>query len=209
MANTGQHEEVQIDSYINNHLDDADKAAFEIAMLEDPALLEQVQMLDALKQNLINTPGILAKPVSAQILPFKAWLRQPMSLAASLLVAVLGLNALNPDRPDQFSGSTPIGSVIVLEESRGNTSALFTGAPPYLFQIDVGFGNQVADFNVTLNHPTNNTAVVQLDELHADPDGWVRMVVDAPLSGEYEVALGWTDESGATQARRFPIRVSR
>jgi hypothetical protein len=214
MGNTVQHEgfnEALVDRYINNKLADADKAAFEIEMMEDPALLQEVQMLDALKQNLRNAPAVIARPASAVILPFRAWLRQPMSLAASLLVAVLGFNAINQGAFNQVSRdeSLPIGSVILLEESRGNSSAVFTGAPPYLFQIDVGFGNQAADFDVTVQNPADNAAVVQLDGLQADPDGWVRMVLDTPLMGDYEVVLNWTDGTGVEQVRRFPLTVSR
>lgn len=208
MAITGQNE-VLSDRYINNKLDEAAKAAFEIAMMEDPDILQHVQTLDALKQNLASAPEIFTKPVSAVILPFRSWIRQPMSLAASLLVATLGINAVNEGGFGQSpsSDSLPIGSVILLEGTRGNAGATFSGSPPYLFQIDVGFGNPVGDLRVTLNNRTDNSTVIQLDGLQADPDGWVRMVLNEPLAGDYEVTLDSIGPNGAAEVRRFPINV--
>src|SRR5687767_6845418 len=106
MENISEHKhEVQIDRYLNNQLNAADAASFEVLMMEDPVVFERVQLLDALKQGLITDQEALLRDhvtteqrsqrKTAVILPFTAWLRQPMSLAAALLIAVLGLQTFN------------------------------------------------------------------------------------------------------------------
>src|SRR5688500_13155017 len=147
MENISEHQhEVQIDRYLNNQLNETDAASFEVLMMEDSVLFERVQLLDALKQGLISeqeallqdhvAPVQTAQRKTAVILPFTAWFRQPMSLAASLLIAVLGVQTFNNGllQPGQ-SDALPIGSLVLVEGTRNNTGATFTGPGPYLFQI--------------------------------------------------------------------------
>jgi hypothetical protein len=202
-----EYNDSQVDRYLNQQMDAAEIAAFEIRMLDEPALLEQVQLIEALKQGLQEQEvSLRTVPVqTAKILSFTGWLRQPLSMAASVLLAVLVLQQFV--QGSDTSNSTGIGTVLLLENSRGAMPAEFRGAPPYLFQIDVGFGNQADNFNVTLRDD-NNTQVLLMDGLHADPDGWVRLVVDQPLAGNYQMELGWMDAQGADQGRSFPLQVS-
>ena len=204
---TNEFDDNQIDRYLNRQMDAAETAAFEIRMLDEPALLEQVQLIEAMKQELQEQQGSLqAVPVeTAKILPFTGWLRQPLSMAASVLLAVLVLQQFVPE--SDTATSTGIGTVLLLENSRGATPAEFHGAPPYLFQIDVGFGNQADNFDVTLSDH-NDAEVLHMNGLHADPDGWVRLVVDQPLAGNYHVELAWVDAQGAAQGSRFPLQIS-
>jgi hypothetical protein len=203
-----EYDDNQIDRYLNRQMDAAEMADFEIRMLEEPVLIEQVQLIEALKQGLQEQQlNLLPVPAqTAKILPFAAWLRQPLSMAASVLLAVQVLQQFIPGS----SPSTPtgIGTVLLLENSRGAVPTEFHGSAPYLFQIDVGFGNQADSFNVTLRDD-NNAQVLRMDGLQADADGWVRLVVDQPLAGNYQMELAWLDAQGANQNRSFPLQVSK
>lgn len=209
-----EHDDDQIDRYLNGQLDAAAAVAFEIRLLEEPELLARVQLVEAMKAGLKQQAASLVAPTAsatkAKIIPFTAWLRQPLSRAASVLVAALVLHEflhqLVPAR-GSAAGSMAVGTVVLLESSRGNVAATFTGPAPYLLQLDVGFGNTADNFTVTVRD-SSNVAVTQLNGLDADADGWVRLLVSEPLAGDYEVELAWTDAQGAAQSRRFPINVS-
>jgi hypothetical protein len=128
-------------------------------------------------------------------------------MAASLLLAVMVLQQFMPGSDSSAPASTPIGTVLLLENSRGIVPAEFRGPPPYLFQIDVGLGNQADSFKVTL-HDDSNAEILLMDDLQADSDGWVRLVVDQALAGNYQMELAWVDAQGVTQDRSFPLQVS-
>ncbi|MES2624671.1 MAG: hypothetical protein V4628_05305 [Pseudomonadota bacterium] len=212
--------EDQVDAYLNNTMDAADKAAFEVLMLEDSALFERVQLVDALKQGLISDKEALVQAseatrqssprTTALILPFAAWVRQPMSLAASVLVAVLGVQTFYQGFLNQTgrSGALPIGSLVLVEGTRSDTSSTFTGSGPYLFQIDAGLGTKAEAFAVTLRNRVTNSPVVQEQGLQADNNGWVRVVINAELAGEYAVELTWSDDQGVTQTRSSLVDIN-
>jgi len=204
-----EYDDSLIDSYLNRQMDAAEMAAFEIRMLEEPALLERVQLIEAMKQGLQEQQESLrtAPAQTAKILPFTGWLRQPLSMAASVLLAVMVLQQFMPGSGGTSSTNTPIGTVLLLENSRGAVPAEFRGPPPYLFQIDAGFGNQADSFKVTLQDDSNNE-VLLIDGLHADADGWIRLVVDQALAGSYQMELAWMDGEGTAQSRNFQLQVS-
>ena len=80
-----EYDDSHIDRYLNGQMDAAEATAFEIRMLDEPVLLERVQLIEAMKQGLQEQQaGLLIVPVqAAKILPFTGWLRQPLSMAAS------------------------------------------------------------------------------------------------------------------------------
>lgn len=201
--------EEQMDRYLNGLMDAREKADFEILMLEDESVFARVQLLDAFKRGLSGEQSVLKeKPEGAVILPFAAWVRQPLSLAASVLVAVLAVQSLYSGLGDETQpGSMAIGTVLLLEATRGAAPTQFSGSGPYLFQIDVGLGNQADSYAVTIRS-VDNAPVLQTSGLRADVDGWVRLVFAQPLSGEYSVELSWTDAGGNGQLRTFPITVT-
>lgn len=207
MVTTDEERDTLIERYLGNKLGVAERAAFEIRMLEDSALLEQVQLTDAFQSALVQEKASLTSVAATgnNVLPFRAWLRQPLSLAASVLVAAFGLQMV-------FSGAGPVpagmavGSVLLLEGTRGAAQLAFSGPAPYLFQIDAGFGNEAASFAVTLRDA--NAVVFAQSGLRADTDGWVRLLYTSPLSGEHVVELAWTDAQGQAQTRSFPVQVT-
>lgn len=217
-----------IDRYLNGKLDSAATTQFEIALLDDPALLEQVQLAAAMKEALRSHGSLPATGTaagtksggnehsrSAVILPFAHWLRQPLSLAASLLVTVLALHAVVNTLPDApasdaatdstASGTLRITSVFVLEQTRSTQATRFTGAPPYLLQIDAGLTAASTDFDFVLMDAAGNELLRETG-IRADADGWVRLVLGAPLRGDYQVALNPV-QAAAGNVSRFSFSV--
>ncbi|MES2606003.1 MAG: hypothetical protein V4603_13780 [Pseudomonadota bacterium] len=204
-----EHDDDQIDRYLNRQLDAAAADAFEIRMMEEPDLLERVQLVEAMKQGLQKSQSTLLTPapVTAKVMRFPQWIRQPLSMAASVLLATLLMRNILVPTPATVE-STGINTVLLLENSRGTATAEFSGAPPYLLQLDAGLGNTANSFAVTLRDTTNNAVVTQLGDLQADADGWVRLIVSEALTGDYVAELSWADAEGAAQTRSFTLNVS-
>lgn len=202
-----EHDDNQIDRYLNRQLNADESAAFEIRMMDDPELLERVQLVEAMKQGLQKSESSLLAPapVTAKVLPFAQWLRQPLSMAASVLLATLLMRNILVPTPVSVE-STGISTVLLLENSRGTATAEFRGAPPYLLQLDAGLGNTADNFTVAVRDAAN-AEVLQLGGLRADADGWVRLIASEPLAGDYRVELTWLDAQGNTQSRSFAVNV--
>jgi hypothetical protein len=213
-------------------MDASECVAFEVRMMEDPALFNRVQMIDALKQELaLQRDALVAdtgQPAAVTdidqirtletgaaqndengklpILPFGIWMKQPFSLAASLLVAVLGFNAWHTGDP-VMGPAIGINSVVVLETTRGGGEAVGFGQSPYLIQVDAGFDAGSRPYAVNLID-TAGTPVTSLQNLKADPDGWVRLLVDIPLSGEYRLVLSWQQDNGQSAEKAFALQIT-
>jgi hypothetical protein len=221
-----------IDLYLNGHMEEPERVAFEVRMMEDPALFNRVQIIDALKKELVMQREALGAEVerpsaladielintvaagTAQndengkllILPLGLWMKQPFSLAASLLVAVLGFNAWRTGDP-AMGPAIGVNTVVVLETTRGGGKATGFGQSPYLLQVDAGFDAGSRPYAVDLID-TSGASVTRLQNLNADPDGWVRLLVDAPLSGDYRLVLSWQQDNGQPAEREFALQVS-
>lgn len=206
MAGIAEQQDGLIDRYLNNRLDEADKTAFEIAMLEDEQLFARVQLLDAFKEALVDERAALKVPREQSDMPFRSWLQQPMSLLASVLVLGLGLQvgieALNSEAP--APSARAIGSVLLVESTRGASRIAFSGEPPYLFQIDAGPGAANTTAAVTLRD-ADDAELLHVDALRVDSNGWARVVVDQALAGNYTLEL--VPAANAT-IRSFEITVS-
>ena len=99
-----------------------------------------------------------------------------------------------------------IRTLVLLESARGDATARFSGAPPYLLQLDAGQGNAADAFTVVLRDVAQKQLVNQAN-LQADADGWVRLVLNQKLAGDYVVSLSWTDNAGAAHSREFPVAI--
>jgi hypothetical protein len=142
------------------------------------------------------------------ILPFGLWMKQPFSLAASLLLAVLGFNAWQTPAPDSATTSAfGVNTLVVLETTRGGGDAAGFGQSPYLLQIDAGFDAGVRPYGVTLSDSTGSS-LLSLQDLRADSDGWVRLLVDEPLAGEYQLVLTWAEDNGQITDKAFNFQIS-
>lgn len=190
-----------IDRYLNNQLKEADLTAFELLMIEDEQLFARVQLLDAFKSSLHDEQAALTVRHKAMPLPFRAWLRQPMSLAASVLVLGLGLQMTYQSfatRGAEQSGGG-IGAVFLLEATRGSaTQASFSGTAPYLFQIDAGPNAANLPVAVTVRD-AGGAELLNVDNLQVDPNGWARVVFTENLAGAYTLELVPAADRAAAQ----------
>jgi hypothetical protein len=202
-----EHDDTLIDRYLNRRMDAAESTAFEIRLMDEPLLLERVQLIDAMKQGLQTLPPADTRSAHrAKVLPFPQWLRQPLSMAASVVIAALLLrNILMP--PAAPTAGSGIGTVLLMESNRGTAVPQFHGAPPYLLQLDVGLGNNADSYDFTLT--SNGNAQLNLVGLQADVDGWVRVVVSEALTGDYQAELAWTGADGTAVRREYPFSVTR
>jgi hypothetical protein len=204
--------DAMIERYLNELMDEEERTAFEIALVSDPVLLERTRVLEAFKQGLNrHSDDLLAAPVVEFPVPFAAWLRQPQSLAASVLVAVLGFGWAYSQLSGPAAGgiSLPVGSLVLLEGERGSGAIELSGARPYLFQIDVGLGTSTGPFTVAVREAASNRLVTEQQGLSADGNGWVRLLIDNELAGEYQVELSWRDAQGGLMTRSFLVARSQ
>jgi hypothetical protein len=164
-------------------------------------------LLDALKQSLIEERAALGAKPELLASPFRAWLRQPLSLAASVLVVGLGLQLgyATLTARDAAPRSGAIGSLLLVEATRGAETPALSGEPPYLFQIDAGPNAANTEFTLSLRD-AGGSELMHVDELRADANGWARVVFDQPLAGAYTLTLA--PSSDAAAGRSFNIIVS-
>lgn len=185
-----------IDRYLNDKLSAGERTAFELMLLEDPQLFERVQLLEAFKRSLADESAALTSKRELFALPFRAWLQQPLSLAASVLVTGLGLQVLYATFTQGGAAQgVGVGTVFVLEATRGSGQLALTGAAPYLFQIDAGPGAAGAEVAISL-HEAGGAEVLAMDGLTVDANGWVRLVIRQPLAGAYTVELARPNAPG-------------
>jgi hypothetical protein len=207
MPGTTEQKDGLIDRYLNHKLNDVERAAFEIMMLEDEPLFARVQLLDAFKNSLIDEQAALGGKRELMALPFRAWLQQPLSLAASVLVLGLGMqmgyDALSSNEGARRGGG--IGSVLLVEATRGAGGLALSGKAPYLFQIDAGPDAANSSVAVALRD-NSGTELLRVDNLQVDANGWARVVFDQPLSGAYTLEL--VPAADAAAVRTFAITVS-
>ncbi|HTR00128.1 MAG TPA: hypothetical protein VMH83_09070 [Candidatus Acidoferrum sp.] len=210
-----------IDRYLNGKLTPSERTAFEVRLLDEPQLLEQVQIVDAMKSALTgereNLPAGNASGSGFRLVPFGVWIQQPLSLAACLMMVVFGLQLShsrsvgpaddkNADAKMAASAVQSLGvsTLVQLEASRGTESTRAIGNAPYLFKVDAGIGNDARSFVFTLHDAASNSVLTQPD-LKADNDGWVWVVVNGQLSGDYRATLSWVDAGGAAKQRDFAL----
>jgi hypothetical protein len=206
MPSTTEQKDALIDRYLNNKLNDVERAAFEIMMIEDSQLFTRVQLLDAMKRSLADESAALTGKRELLALPFRSWLQQPLSLAASVLVVGLGLQITYDafTTSDVAQSGAGIDTVFLLEATRGGEQPSLSGAPPYLFQVDAGFGAAGAGVTVSLRN-ADGMELLNVAELQVDANGWARFLYDQPLSGAYTVELTQLD---GTVAHSFDVTIN-
>ena len=207
MPDTMEQQDGLIDRYLNNKLDASECNAFELMMLDDERLFARVQLLDAFKNSLIEERAALSATREQLALPFRAWLRQPLSLVASVLLAALGLQLgyNTVATRDAAPSSAAIGSLLLVEATRGAATTALSGEAPYLFQIDAGPNAANTDVNVSLRD-AGGAELLHMNDVHVDGNGWARVVFNQPLSGPYTLEL--TSSANTAADRTFTITVS-
>lgn len=205
MPGTIEQRDGLIERYLNNKLDAVERAAFEVMMLEDAQLFARVQLLDAFKNSLGEERAALGVQPKFLAHTFRAWLREPLSLVALVLVAGLGLqvgyDAVTTKNAAQVGAG--IGAVFLVEATRGSSQHVLSGTPPYLFQIDAGPGSANTVVAVALRD-ANGAELLHVPDVPVDANGWARIVFDQKLAGSYTLEL----VPAGAPSRTFAITVS-
>ncbi|MDY6984453.1 MAG: hypothetical protein SV422_15315, partial [Pseudomonadota bacterium] len=152
--------------YLRGQLAGDDKAQFEIRMLEEPELLERVQLLEALEDGLREEESALLAHDGAalpNVLPFRSWIRQPLSVAASVFVAILAVSTFlrTPDTNETSFTSAPVRSLVLLDGSRNDSPTAVIGEGPYLLQIDAGLDAGADSFDVVIRSDASQQVMLE------------------------------------------------
>ena len=191
----------KIERYLLNRLSDDERNAFEIQLLDDPALLEEVQqreaMINALKENshtLLSSDKKNSGDDNVIRLSFSQWVQQPLSLAASVVVAVGAIllsqgNTQNTSPELAIADLSGFSSSAILETRRGADDRIsISGAAPILLSIDVGPAPEGL-FSVSLVNDANDRVVSTANDLSIDSQGWLRVRINRELTGAHSVRV--------------------
>lgn len=196
MPGNPEQNDMLIDRYLNRQMNDAEIDAFEQRMFEDEQLFMRVQLLDAFKTSLAQQHAALDRQTPALPRTFAAWMQQPLSRVAALLVVGLGLQSgYGLMTKADTRRAVGIDTTFVLEATRGANAITLTGAPPYLFQVDAGLEAAASPVSAVLRN-ADGEELLHIDTLPVDANGWARVLYGDPLSGRYSLELSNAD--GAT-----------
>ncbi len=194
MQDTKNTQEDCIDQYLRGRLSADELAKFEIKMLEDPHFFAQVQqaeiMHDALKSEKAQLESRPEKATNGKVLPFGAWIKQPMSLAASVLIAfgflLSGSNYLTQMSEFEVQEGVALNSVINLGQLRSSNDELVLSASAHLLQIDVGIRMDGSAYSAKL---TDESGVQREYRVVPDGNGIVRLLTPVGLNGLYQLTV--------------------
>ncbi|MCI5105157.1 MAG: hypothetical protein MRY76_00425 [Pseudomonadales bacterium] len=192
-----------IEPYLRQALSEQELAAFEAQLLEDEALLNEVQRAEAMGNELRADPTLLeskaAEPARATwLVGWQQWFAQPQSLAACLaIVALAGLPLLEQNNAgiDSDIALQPIATAITLQNLRNNGSEISVpGTPPLLLTIDIGLSlGRESAYELSVVDISNDSQVLHQTGLNADNDGWLRVVLNKALQGRYSISVNSSD----------------
>jgi len=187
-----------IDNFLRGKLEQEGMNDFEVRLLEDPQLFEAVQMRKAMIEALDSeSSSLLAEQSEPQIesvvVDFKQWLRQPYSMAASLIAALsvtlLVGNMMPGEESDSGGQSVLVASNLILETVRGNDQIITSsGTGPILLTIDVGPVSADARFDIIITDEEGGE-VFSEESAGVDDQGWLRVVLARSFSGLHRISV--------------------
>jgi hypothetical protein len=196
-----------VDQYLRGQLSDDERVQFEVRMLEDPHFFDVVQQAELMHQAFKGQKdrvGPRAKNVS--YLPFRAWIKQPLSWAASLMLGIgvllLANDGSRQSDTDGLQSGYAVNSVVSVGRTRSTNDEIVLSSGVHLLQIDVGISMSDAPYTVRLTGLSDT----QVYEFQVSPDGngVVRLLTPATLQGRYELNVqqqGREEGSGAYRIR--------
>lgn len=185
--------QLDVEDFLFNRLNDVERNDFEIELLENPELLREVQrnekMIAALKESQVDLK--LVQPI-AKINSLRNWFVQPYSIAASLLVVIFATTTfmdIGGDSLLEDVALTEIENSVTLELLRGqDNQVLMSGDAPFLLTIDSG-PTAYAEYDISFFDKGDNSVLFSQTGVRSDGDGWLRIVVNKRLSGDFSINL--------------------
>lgn len=222
----GTQTEALIDRYLRDQLSGQALSDFELRMLEDSALFDAVeraqQMHQAFKEVAEGTGqhDTLQSASSNQsvtpknnVMAFSAWIRQPLSMAASvLLVMTASFIALplgqSPTTSELSSAGDAVNSVVNLAVLRSSSSVMQLAPGRHLLQIDVGIALNNPEYAVTVSSADGNEQYHY--RLIPDSNGVLRLLTAESWLGEYRLEVqrmpSVGGETNRSEAQRYVLR---
>jgi hypothetical protein len=196
-----------IDRYLRNQLTGPELEDFEIRMLEQPDLFRAVQQTEQMKEALRTAKLAPGKAQSSELirLPARLWIRQPLSMAATVLLCasiLLSSSYLLRGGPEKIPGDAlAINSVITLVPTRSAQSVLTYAAGLHLLQVDVGISLNGDTYRLTL---ASDSGSEQYElQVTADNNGFVRMLTPRSLTGPYTLTVQRSDSADVAGSYRL------
>ena len=201
-----------VDRYVMDKLTESERAAFEIAFLQDERLQDEVQLAEAMQAGL-RSAELRLKPDdgNAPAPGLLAWLFAP-SAAVAYSVALLGMigflmspyvvfkSGNNEERLRALSSDTLIQSMRGQED---DANSLIEVNTPALVRVDVG-PFHAESYTATLLH--EDRVVARLAELVPDDEFRVGVLVEAIEPGDYMLVVH-KDEGGIDDRQAIKRRV--
>lgn len=193
-----------IELYLLNQLNEDERNAFEISMLNDPKLFEEVQRQEAFIAALKNQKASLrTKSSTSNRQTFLQWIAQPYSIASALalavsIIALPGALLIGTDSTQEMARISHVASSLTLEPLRGSEDKFAaSGQAPVLVSIDIG-PTALTDtkiYNVSLvNQATSQTTFID-EAVNTDSQGFLKIILNQDLTGEYRVDVFEFDSS--------------
>jgi hypothetical protein len=185
-----------VDKYVRHQLTADEIAEFEIRMLDDPQLFAAVQRAELMQQSFKAQAQAQAAAEPShdhnfRYLPFRQWIRQPMSLAASVMlgIGVLLLANLSTQQSgtDGLQRGYGVNSVVSIGQTRSATGETVLPSGTHLLQVDVGISLSDASYMLSLSNDENTQS--HQFQVTADGNGMVRMLTPANLQGRYQLQV--------------------
>lgn len=197
MYDNDKRRDEQIDRYLRHQLSAAELAEFEIRMLEDPGFFNAVKQAELMYSSFKGQEPRAGPGSDISYLPFRLWIKQPMSLAASLMlgIGILLLVSLYPLQPgaNGLADGFGVSSVINIGQTRGTTSEIVLPEGNHLLQVDVGVSLVETLYWISLRHDGGDQQY--LFQVSPDGNGVIRVITPSNLQGRYELAVQRLDSS--------------
>lgn len=167
-ANSTQQLQQRAQDYVRGRLSEAEREAFELDMVEQPALMDALEVEVALQHGLRHLPAAGQVPHTPQA----SALRLPLAMAASLLVGI-GIGALGL-RDTAVDPGLQTATGLYVDHVRGDADPPLSALSPSALILEIPIGHE-DPVTVRLRPPDSPP----LPALAARPDalGLVRMVL--------------------------------
>jgi hypothetical protein len=183
-----------VDRYVRHQLTADEIAEFEIRMLDDPQLFVAVQRAELMQQSFKAQPSVTDQSGlknKVTYLPFRRWIRQPMSLAAYVMLGIGVLVVTNlstqPTGPDGLQSGYGVNSIVSIGQTRSVTGEVVLPSGTHLLQVDVGISLSDPSYMLSLSNVENDHSHEFL--VTADGNGMVRVLTPAKLQGLYQLRV--------------------
>ncbi|MBB5207383.1 hypothetical protein [Chiayiivirga flava] len=224
MNATASNDNDLIRAYLDNALDDAALTAFELRLLQDPALQDQVELEQALRHGLraygrdlpVTTLARTAKtqPGAARIPSRHPLLALAASFVAGAVIpALFVLNMQHGTDPgSEFAPRGNVPTLLIDPVRSANADVVLVVAPnSSLLLLQVPVYPQHANERYSLRiEREDGASVAELDELVPDADDLISALVPASTlpSGRYRLDLTSRHDGTVGEQRRIVLRVT-